>query len=136
VFSTRAAEVQDIAVGVLNFETAEVVGVVFDGTKEAEIARGEFGGDGIRIRCVDVCVPGEVAFFDVASVIGDGLDPDRLEHDHGATALNDAEKDVARFGSLKGDLKAELITIKSEGGGDIPGYKARGDAGDWCFGHR
>jgi hypothetical protein len=64
------------------------------------------------------------AFFNVAGVVGDGFDADGFEHDHGGAALNDAEEDVAGFGTLEGDLEAELIAIEGERGGDIPGDEA------------
>jgi hypothetical protein len=111
-----AAEVDDVTVGVLDFEAAEIVGVVVQGTEEGDFAGGEFGCEGVRIGCVDVCVPREMPFFDVAGVVGDGFDADGFEHDHGGAALNDAEEDVVGVGTLEGDLEAELITIEGERG--------------------
>ena len=114
-----AAEVEDVAVGVLDFKAAEVVGVVVDGTEEGDVAGGKFGGEGVRVGCVNVSIPREMPFFDIARVVGDGFDTDGLEHNHGATALDDAEEDVTGFGPLKSDLEAELILIEGEGRRDI-----------------
>lgn len=56
---TRAAEVDNVAVGVLDFEAAEVIGVVVDGTEERDVTEGEFGGEGVGIGGVDVNVPAD-----------------------------------------------------------------------------
>ena len=70
----------------------------------------------------------------MSGVVGDGFNADGLEHDHGAAALNDAEEDVAGFGSLKGDFETELIAVVGEGGGNVPDDETGSDGGDLCHG--
>lgn len=63
VVSRGGGRKDDVAVGVLHFEAAEVIGVVVDGAEEGDVAGGEFGGEGVRIGGVEVGVPGGRGLF-------------------------------------------------------------------------
>src|SRR5262245_10256618 len=84
---------------------------------------------------MEVGVPAGDAFFDVSRVVRHWIDADVLEHDHRSAALDNAEEDVVRFGSLKGDLEPETVAIKRQRGGDILDDEERRNAGDLWFGH-
>jgi len=84
---------------------------------------------------MEVGVPAGGAFLDVSLVVRYWINADVLEHDHGSAALDNAEEDVARFGSLKCDVKPEPVAIKRQRTGNIPDNEERGNAGNFWLSH-
>src|SRR6185312_12452925 len=105
-------EEQDIAVGVLELETAQSVMSVFQRLEKLDIARSKFGRQCIRIRDVNECVPAGDTFFDVSLVVRHWIYTNSFEHDHRTASPNDAEEDVVRSRPLEGDLKSKPVSVK------------------------
>jgi len=84
---------------------------------------------------MEVGVPASGAFPDASRVVGHWVDTDVLEHDHGSSALDDAEEDVVGFGPLKRDVEPETIAIKGQRAGDILDDEERRNAGNFWLSH-
>src|SRR5436305_183629 len=106
--SPRTTEEQDIAVGVLELETAQTVVSVLQRLGKLDIARSKFSRQGIRIRDVKVCVP---AGPRLSPVVRQWIYANILEHDTRTASANDAEEDVVS-GPLEGDLKSKPVPVK------------------------
>src|SRR5262245_49931402 len=100
--SPGTTEKQDIAVGVLELETAHTVFSVCKRLENLDIARSKFGRQCIRVRDVDVCVPTGDALFDVSRVVGHWSYANLFEQNLGTAPANDPKEDVFRNRPLEG----------------------------------
>ena len=80
--------------------------------EELDIARSKLGGQCVRIRNGNECVPASDTLFDISRVVGLWSDANRFEQDLRAASANDAEEDVVRRRPLEGDLKSKPVAIK------------------------
>src|SRR4026208_2584083 len=85
---------------------------VFQWLEKLDIARNEFGREGVRIRDANVCIPASDPFLDVARVVRHGSYTDGFHQDLRTAPAHDAEENVVRRRPLKGDLKSKLVSIK------------------------
>src|SRR5262245_17887605 len=90
--SARSSEEQDIAVGVLERETAQPVVRVLERLDEFDVARSELGRQCVGIRNVNESVPACDALLDIPRVVRDWCDANRLEQDLRAAPPDDAEE--------------------------------------------
>src|ERR1041384_137871 len=132
---SSAARKKNIPIRVPELEPTQAITRILDWHKKLDIAGRELCRQRIRIGDVDVRVPAGNALFDVPCVVRHWSHADFLEHEHRAAALNNAEKDIVRFGPLKCDLKPETVAIKSQRGRDILHDEERRNAGDLWFHH-
>src|SRR5262249_34518349 len=79
--SPRTTEKQNIAVGVLELETAQTVISVFQWLGKLDIARSKFGRQCVRIRDVNERVPAGDTFFDISLVVRQGSYANVFEQD-------------------------------------------------------
>src|SRR5678816_494643 len=80
--------------------------------EELDIARCKFGGQCIRIRDDNECVPAGDTFLDVSRVVRHGRDANGFHQDLRTAPANDAEEDVVKLRPLEGDLKSKLVSVK------------------------
>src|SRR3954447_13807827 len=85
---------------------------VFQWFGERHIARRKLGRDCIRIRDGDECVPPGNPFLDVARVVRHWRYTDSFQQDLRTPSSNDAEENIVRSRSLKGNLKSKPVAIK------------------------
>src|SRR5258705_7139992 len=116
---TRAPEKKNVPVGVHEFESTQTIIVVLEWLGKLDVARQEFCCQRVRIGDVEVSVPARPAFLNVSLVVRQGFYTHILDHDHRATPLHNAEKDVVRVGALKRDLEPETVAIKQQRGGGL-----------------
>ena len=115
----RTTKEQNVAVSVLEFESTQAIVGIFEWLGKLDIARRELCCQRVRIGDMEVGVPAGDAFLDVTRVVRPRIDAYCLEHDHRASALNNAEEEVVRFGPLKRDVEAETVAIKRQRGGNM-----------------
>ena len=108
----RPAEVQNVAIRVLDLEPTQSVVIVFEGQKELDVARGEFCGESVRIGNVYVGIPTRDTLLDVPSVIWQRLYANIFEHQHRPAALDNAEEDVVGFGALRTLFQTRVVAIE------------------------
>src|SRR5262245_52101798 len=99
------------------------------------MARRELCRQRVGIGDIEVGVPAGDAFLDVSSVIWHRIDADVLEHDHRRAASDNAEENVVRCGTLKGDVEPETVAIKRQRGWDTLDDEEWRNAGDFGLGH-
>ena len=129
------AEKQNVAVSVLQFESTQAVIGISKRFGKLHIARQKFCCQRVRIGDMEIGVPPGDALFDVTRVARHWIDADVLEHDHRSSALNNAEEDVVRFGSLKRDVEAETVAVKRQCRWDILDDEEWRNTGDSWFSH-
>ena len=128
-------EKQNVAVGVLQFESAQAVMGIFERFEKLDMARRELCRQQVRIGDMEVGVPAGDALLDVSCVVRHWIDADGLEHDHRTAALDNAEEDVVRFGSLKRNVEPEKVAIKRQRGRNIIHNEERRNTRDFWFSH-
>src|SRR5688572_31395386 len=87
---------------------------VFQWREKLDIARSKFGGQSVRIRDDNECVPAGDTFLDVSRVIRHRGYADVFHQDLRPAPAHDAEEDVVRLRPLEGDLKPKLVPVKRE----------------------
>ena len=110
--SPRATKKQDIAIGILDFETTQTVISVFQRLGKLDIARGKFGRQCVRIGDGNERVPASDTLFDVSRVVWHWSYANVFEQDLRSASANDAEEDVVRLRPLEGDLKSKPVSVK------------------------
>ena len=111
-----STEEQDVAVGIRNLEAAKTVVGILKGHPEGCCtvckAIGKFGGERIRVRCINVGIPPHVGmplWVRQRRRVFLGLDQDLR-----SVAPDDGEKRVP-IRLLESRLKAQLVVVKSDG---------------------
>ena len=111
----RMSEKQDVAIGVLKFESSQTVVGILQRYREGSTSRCKLCGQRLGIRDAEESIPPGLW---LASAIRERLYSDRLDHDHRRIAAENCKKWVVS-GLLEGDLKTEHIAIKRKCRGNV-----------------
>jgi hypothetical protein len=133
--SPRASKEQDVAVSILQRETAETIVSVFQWLDKVDMTRSKLGRQSIRVRNIKKGVPASDSLLDVSRGVWLWLNANSFEQNLSAAAANDAEEDVVGSRPLKGDIKAKPVSVKGERCRDVSHDKEGGDCGDLGLRH-